>query len=63
MLGIDLLFFLINDKFVKYVADFIWNAWYKLQNALFIWIHCVVFVYIIIIIIVKLRLYCTFYIL
>ena len=35
MLGIDLLTFLMNDKFVKCVADFISNAWYKRQHALF----------------------------
>ena len=35
MSGIDLLLFLMNDKFVKYVADFISNAWYKRQHALF----------------------------
>ena len=35
MSGIDLLTFLINDKFVKYVADFISNAWHKRQHALF----------------------------
>ena len=35
MSGIDLLTFLLNDKFVKYVADFISNAWYKRQHALF----------------------------
>ena len=29
MSGIDLLTFLMNDKFVKCVADFISNAWYK----------------------------------
>ena len=35
MSGIDLLTFLMNDKFVKCVADFISNAWYKRQHALF----------------------------
>ena len=35
MSEIDLLIFLMNDKFVKYVADFIANAWYKRQHALF----------------------------
>ena len=35
MLGMDLITFLMNDKFVKYVPDFISNAWYKRQNALF----------------------------
>ena len=35
MLGIDLITFLMNDKCVKYVADFISNAWYKRENALF----------------------------
>ena len=31
MLGIALLTFLLNDKFVEYVADFIPHAWYKRQ--------------------------------
>ena len=35
MSGIDLLTFLMNVKFVKCVADFISNAWYKRQHALF----------------------------
>ena len=35
MSGIDLLMFLMNDKFVKCVAHFISNAWYKRQHALF----------------------------
>ena len=29
MSGIDLLTFLMNDKFVKYVADFISIAWFN----------------------------------
>ena len=34
MSGIDLITFLMNDKFVKYGADFISNAWFKRQHAL-----------------------------
>ena len=37
----------MNDKFVKCVADFISNAWYKRQHALFNYhtLYCFAFYY------------------
>ena len=57
MLGIDLLTFSMNGEFVKYVADFISNAWYKRQYFSTEYTLC----YIIIIIFVKLILYLCIY--
>ena len=61
MSGIDLITFMMNDKFVKYVADFISNAWYKRQHALFNWTHITLFCFIfLLLLLLFLNLYCTF---
>ena len=54
----DLLTCLMNDKFVKYVADFISNAWYKRQHdALYNETHITLFFYILLLL---LSLYCMY---
>ena len=53
----DLLTCLMNDKFVKYVADFISNAWYERQHALFNETHITLFFYILLLL---LSLYCMY---